>query len=1054
VSTDVLIDRFWPDGSPETARAALQTHVSALRRQLGDNVIVTEGYGYRLNLSDHNLDADVFAALAAESGQYRARGQWVPALGSIESALSMWRGEDAFTDLADDDYAQPERARLEELHLSLLEQQAEGLIALGREEEALPRLEALVIEHPYRERLWEQLMTARYRLGRHTEALRAFQEVKNHLAEIGVEPAEPLRRLEEKILLHDRSLTRTKHNLPTELDAFIGREAEIDQVARLLAENRLVSLIGAGGSGKTRLAVHLAYQLLDSYPDGIWFVELADIDDPDLILSQIAADLGLSGGDTEVLQVLEKVFSTEAALLILDNCEHVAGRASEIAASLLRAAPRLTVLTTSRQPLKTPGEQLFQVPGLTLPESTDDRTALNTDGVRLFDIRATQADSEFDITEELGAVVAICRRLDAMPLAIELAAARVSSLGVDEIERNLDSSIEFLSSGYTGGHSRHQTLQAAIEWSYRLASDDEREALALLSVFRGGFDMDMASWMLGEDAPRLVAELVDRSLISSYRGSIRRRYRLLETIRQFALTKAVEHGLASDAFQRHADWCVSFAEHIWSSWQKPGWDQIELAIGEEFENMSSALERAEAWADGKLAGRIAEGLLWYWQLNGYLSRAIDLYDLALETCQDDDRRVGLLAKRALVRFNANDPESASVDAEAAYQVSESLSPSIAKAYAVSTYAHLVTVRPDLDARDGIKYAEEALAIAAETHNDVLVASLHVDLATALAWAGQLVEARPVLEKAVTLAEHTGDPRTVAYTYTSATTVAAQFAELRREAIGDYSDRLIRWCEQHPQVASMLRFGWVEWAMIQRGDLREIEAKLAEWSAEDHLEGFPRLGNLIPRGVAIWMQGRLEHALRVVAECEAVGVNPRWYHDFCPLKVDVLVDLGRLDAAVAAADVYLDFATDASESAKKLGVLNPLVRGVADLGEDGPTPGLVSRGRSIIERMQSILAEHPPPMDGSVSMETHTTHLLFAEAELTRLTGADPTAWRAAMDAADYIYFRLYAQTRFGEALLATGQTADGMGQLEDASSEARRIGAARIARLADRLLSS
>ena len=984
VSTDVLIHRFWHQNPPETARAAIQTHISGLRRALGDGHIATEGFGYLLKLDEDGLDAHRFEKLAASAKKGARNRDWESALRACDSALELWV-DSPYQELSDDEFAFPVIAKLTELRVECLELRAEALVALGRGDEALPELEALVIEHPYRERLWEQLMTARYRLGRHTEALQAFQQVSDHLAEIGVEPGEPLRGLEESILLHDQSLTRTRNNLPTELDSFIGRLRELETVSDLLADNRLVTLTGAGGSGKTRLALHTAHQLLDRYPDGVWWVELANIDDSALIPAAIATAVGLTG-DQDLTPLVEQALSTKHALLVLDNCEHLVSDVGELAATLLRAAPQLTILSTSRQPLRATGEHLFPVPGLALPEGNEAADALASDSVRLFQRRAQQADPSFDVEENPGGVVAVCRRLDAMPLAIELAAARVSSLGVEEIENHLARSLAFLTSGDSTAHPRHQTLGATIEWSYRLAADESKEALIFLSVFRGGFDLDMATWMLGADAPRLVAELVDQSLLTTYQGVSGRRYRMLETIREYAITKARDEGFLEQISRRHGEWCATFSDLIWDRWQKPGFDRFEQKIHEEFENMTAAFEWAEISGDERLAGRIAEGLVWHWQANGHFTKALEFYDRALETCNDTDRRVGILGKRAGVKFNTNDNEGAFHDAEQAYRVAKSLPPSTAKAYGTSAYAHIFAMRPALDAHEGLRFAREAVEVAKQTGNDLLVAVLELDVALALGWAGHSSEARPALERAVELVEATEDPVTIAYSYTQAATVAMQSADLRREDMAKYSRRLMRLLDDHPHIEARFRMGWIEWAMIQSGELAEIESMLQEWGRE-HLEGFHKLGNLVPLGTALWMQGSLNRALEVIEECERTGVNPRWYHDFIPLKVDVLVDLGRLEEAKEAADVYLDFETapirigDETWRRQSAGSRRwPIWHSSTEetmTWKHGPG--------YLVGLMKSILEEHPPPMDGSVAMETPRTHLLFAEAELTRLT---------------------------------------------------------------------
>lgn len=1051
IATDVLIDRFWPEHPPETARAAIQTHISGLRRVLGDGHITTEGYGYLLNVEDENLDARRFDRLALSAKNHARNRDWEAALVTSDDALALWR-DTPYQELSDDDFARADIARLTELRLALLELRTEALITVGRADETLADLEALVIENPYRERLWEHLMTARYRLGRHAEALKAFQQVSEHLAEIGVEPGEGLRRLEERVLFHDRTLTQTRSNLPPDIDRFIGRNTELETITQLLEHSRLVTLVGPGGSGKTRLALQLGRRLLDRYPDGVWLVELADLDDPDVVPAAIASSIGLPAHD-DPMQALREALASRRSLLILDNCEHVTRAASEVASGLLSSADALRVLGTSRQPLRTPGEHLFQVPGLDLPSDNEVRSIIEFDGIQLFERRARQADPDFDVGETPELVLAVCRRLDAMPLGIELAAARVSTLGIDGIHAHLDESLRFLTTGDTSAHPRHQTLSAAIQWSYDLADEDLREALATLSVFRGGFTLDMAHWMLGADAPRLVAELVDQSLLTTYQGVIGRRYRVLETIREFGIARAAERGLLEESSERHAEWCVSFSDRIWDEWQQPGFDRFEAEIHEEHENMTAGFEWAATSGHQGIAGRIAEGLPWHWQASGHLAKALELYGRALDTCDDTERRVGLLARRSVVKFNINDNEGAFEDAEAAYRMAGSLDPSTAKAYATSAYAHLFAVRPELDASEGLGYAREAVAVAEQTGNDLLVAVLELDVALALGWAGKVDEAEPALHRAVAMVEQTGDPGTIAYAYSQAATVAMQLANVRREGMADFSARLMHWLELHPYIASKYKMGWTEWAMIQSGELREIESMLEQWGAE-HLEGFHKTANLVPLATTLWMQGSLDRAWEVIEECEQTGVNPRWYHDFIPLKVDVLVDLGRVEDAVEAADVYLGFETDPAEAAMKLGAINPLVRGMADLaGAPEGDDRLEDRARSLVRKMQEILIEFPPLMDGSVAMETPKTHLLFGTAELTRLTRPDPSAWHAAMDAADFTYFRLYAEIRFGEALIATGDIEQGRHHLEQAVAQSDRIGATRLEELAQELLS-
>ncbi|HEX6219510.1 MAG TPA: BTAD domain-containing putative transcriptional regulator, partial [Acidimicrobiia bacterium] len=303
IGTERLIDMYWRGSPPTEAKAALQTHVSALRRLLGPDLIKTEGYGYRLDPDGVWLDAIELEGAAAEARRAAIEHDWETALATASGALALWRGP-PFAELEDDDFARAEISRLEETYLGLWEAWSESLLRLGRAGEALPELERLVVEQPYRERLWESLMTARYRLGRHAEALKAYQELSEHLAEIGVEPSPSIRHLEGKILLHDEELSAPAHNLPAEPTTFVGRQVELGDIAKLLGEHRLVTTTGVGGSGKTRLAIQAAADLLHSFPDGCWLVSLADLTDAELIPIEVSAVLGVKPQDEDPLEAL------------------------------------------------------------------------------------------------------------------------------------------------------------------------------------------------------------------------------------------------------------------------------------------------------------------------------------------------------------------------------------------------------------------------------------------------------------------------------------------------------------------------------------------------------------------------------------------------------------------------------------------------------------------------------------------------------------------------------------------------------------------------------
>lgn len=1052
VSTEVLIDRFWPESPPETARAAIQTHVSGLRRQLGDDVLVTEGYGYRLNLADHALDVDAFTELAAEANRHRGDGDWDEALKTTNSALELWRGP-PFAELADDEFARAEITRLEEIHLGLLEHRAEALIGLDRADAALPDLEALVVEHPYRERFWEHLMTARYRVGRHTEALHAFQEVLERLAEIGAEPGAPLRRLEEKILLHDRSLTQTKHNLPVELDSFVGRATEIKEATQLVADNRLLTLTGTGGSGKTRLATHIARQLLDQYPDGIWYVELASLDDPDLIPTEIAQVIGLSPAE-DAMRLVGKALSDDRTLIILDNCEHLLEGASTVTRAILESAPAARVIATSREALRVPGEAVFDVPGMTVPDlgSSVGSPLGAYDATRLFLERAQLARSPFEVDDvDRQALVDICHRLDGMPLAIELAAAQTATMAVEELRQRLGDRFNILTSGALTAPSRHATLEAAIDWSYRLLSDEERAVLHQLSVFRAGFDVEMAEQVwTGTAVVPILSSLVSKSLVTRYKSPVGRRYRLLETIRDFALLRLEESGETVEARNKHLEWCVGFASRVRRRFLVGPRNGLMDLLHHEADDLSEALLWSESRGRATDAGLLSEALAKHWSDLSRFSAAVSSLEQAIVTCEEPTRKAHLHAQLARALFWVADNERALGEAQRGYELAADLPSSPEKVVAICELADEHMLEVDQDPGIALRLAREAVTVSLEVSNPLTEIRARRELANALAWNGQteagITEARTVLE----MARRIDDGDLLVESAQWLMHVQYMDPVARRRGPGEVLELLrSEFADDHPFWAGGLARGWVPWAMIQRGEFEGVESTLKTGSRR--VEDWALVENRILRGVVHWMKGDLEQAWEDVLLAEREGINPRWYHDYYPLRVDVLTDRGELEQARESADFYLNTNVHSTEEIKKVGVLNPLVRASVEmaLAQRDQAEELIAQAGQDVTRIERIITEFPQPIEGSIAMETPPTHLAFARAELSRVTGPNPALWRDALNRADYFYFRLYARLRLAEALLATGETKNGTNELAEVRAEAAEIGAELLVGRAD-----
>ncbi|HEX2275299.1 MAG TPA: BTAD domain-containing putative transcriptional regulator, partial [Acidimicrobiales bacterium] len=450
VTADRLVEELWGPDLPRDPANALQATVSRLRRALaplGSQVVVTRPRGYMLQVPADSLDARRFERLVAE-GRRRLGERPLEAAQQLGEALALWRGP-ALPELADTDTGRAEAARLEELRLAAEEDRVDALLAAGYHADVVGEIDALVQAEPLRERRWRQLMLALYRSGRQVEALRTYQKARRVLGEeLGLEPSPELRRLESAILAHDPSLGSppvrsvpvdgVRHNLPARATTFVGRRRERRDVGKLLDEHRLLTLIGPGGVGKTSLAIEVAAERVDEHPGGVWLVELGAVAEGSGVMSAVAAALGVRerggiGADGRPLGdlVVERVAATEP-LLVLDSCEHVVEACAALASRLLATAPGVRILATSREPLNVAGEGQYAVPPLALPENAAPVEELaGSDAVRLFVERAAAVRPGFSLDAAGASAVAhVCRRLDGLPLAIELAAARIRALSV------------------------------------------------------------------------------------------------------------------------------------------------------------------------------------------------------------------------------------------------------------------------------------------------------------------------------------------------------------------------------------------------------------------------------------------------------------------------------------------------------------------------------------------------------------------------------------------------------------------------------------------------
>ena len=652
-----LIEALWRGSPPPGAAGTLRSYVSRLRVLLRpDAVLAARGGGYAISVLPDQLDASRFERLAGAGRDALGRGEAVVAASRFREALGLWRGR-ALADVADVETLALEGARLEELRLVAVEGRVEADLGLGRHAEVTGELERLVAEHPVRERLWRLLVLALYRSERQAEALAAYRRARTMLAEeLGLEPGEELRQLEQAVLRQEIpavSAGGAQHNLPAQLTSFLGRERELADLRGLLGGARLLTLTGPGGAGKTRLALELATDLLERFPDGAWLAELAGIADPGLVPSLVMEALGMRpGGDVPVIEALRYRLRSARLLLILDNCEHLLDGCAELAGELLRSSPGLHVLTTSREPLGVPGEVAYPVPPLAVPEDLSDPAAIgDAPAVRLFLERCSSARAGGGPEVVPPAVVAgICRELDGLPLAIELAAARTSTLSVQEIETHLADKFRFLAYRRPVADPRHQALKAAIGWSYELLSAADARVFRELSVFAGGFGLTAAAAVCGGgDAAAfdVIDRLASKSLVLTEVATGRTRYRLLETIRQYAAGRLAEAGEAGQARQRHALAFLGLAER-----------ESELAVlAREHDNFRAAL----SWSlsgGGETGPRLACALGSFWVARGFFQEARGWLERALACSQDRHLRFGLLWLLGAVLSETGDLERA------------------------------------------------------------------------------------------------------------------------------------------------------------------------------------------------------------------------------------------------------------------------------------------------------------------------------------------------------------------------------------------------------------
>jgi predicted ATPase/DNA-binding SARP family transcriptional activator len=630
VSADRLIEDLWSGQAGESALHSLHVYVSELRRALGAEAATTierEGRGYRAAIAPDQLDAARFERLLGEARRAGGEHAHTRARALTTEALELWRGE-PYADVTYEAWAAGEVARLQELRLAAEELRIEAELELGGHAQAIAELESLIRTHPLQERLRYLMVLALYRAGRQADALEAYQDCRRALVDgLGIDPSAELQALERAVLLQSPELaveapvslnTERRAPLPAPATPLIGREQEIETLTELLGrgEVRIVTLTGPGGTGKTRLALAAAERLAPSFESGAYFVSLVDADEPSLVLSAIASELGLEESGTRPLaQLIAAALAERELLLVLDNFEHVLPAARHVA-DLLEEAPRLSVLVTSRASLRLRGEHEFPVAPLALPPAdASPEEVAGYPSVELFASRARQVNPAIRLDEAAtGAVAEICRRLDGLPLALELAAARVRLLPPEAMLGRLENRLDLLPARAHDAPARQRTLRDAIGWSYELLQEDERAVFRHLGVFAGGCTLEAAEQLIesrdGRSTLELLEVLLDNSLVrlaSADEG----RVLMLEVIREFALEALQDAGETEDARRTHADYYLALAEAVEPLLEQRGHADAAVQLERERGNLRAALRFALESDDRLLGQRLAGALELY-----------------------------------------------------------------------------------------------------------------------------------------------------------------------------------------------------------------------------------------------------------------------------------------------------------------------------------------------------------------------------------------------------------------------------------------------------------
>jgi predicted ATPase/DNA-binding SARP family transcriptional activator/class 3 adenylate cyclase len=760
VSADRLIEELWGDELPTDPRVALRTQVSRLRKRLAEGALTTEDSGYRLRVEPGSDDVGRFEALLINA---TAASEPAAAIGMIDDALALWRG-DALSEFGDRPFAQVEAVRLDELRRAARERRAELLLdaRVDRATDAIADLEALLVESPDREMARALLMRALYRAGRQTDALRVYQEWRAHLADdLGLEPSPDLKRLEHQILEHDLmgpgDAAAAWHGLPRPVSTFVGREDAVRGIAAKLGDHRIVVLYGPGGVGKTRLAVEAARSVAHRYPNGVAFCDLSAVARDADVVRVVATAVGLEERSPRRLDdQLVSYLAHRHCLLVIDNCEHVIGAAAVLVDRLAEHTPGVTILATTREPLALPGEQLVPVEPLATEGSDASAALLFVDRARAV-LPGFEGDSDHG-----GTVQEICRQLDGLPLAIELAAARVRTMTLADLTRALDRRFQLLV-GARHTHERHRSLRAVLDWSYEMLSADEQLVFDQLAVFASSFDLDAARAVVGDDvspdvATSAVLRLVDCSLAVARHDDESTQYAFLDSMRSYGVEQLRQRDGLETARDRHAAWALALAEDAAAGLAGPDEGEWAARVAKHFAEMRAAHE----WLVGRdppLALRLIAALRPYahWRRIVEIGRWAEI-SASVAAGGDDKALPAVMLCAFAGAWQRGDYAAAEELARSAAQAVAPRDPTDVL-YVADALADVAFFAGDVAGATRLHRRASELAIA---EGDLLQALWTLgSVSHALTYGGKMEESRAVADETAALAEACGSPTAAA-----------------------------------------------------------------------------------------------------------------------------------------------------------------------------------------------------------------------------------------------------------------------------------------------------